>query len=201
MGDVAKLQLPDRQLDLPDRRGHGGGTGVRYLRAAGQTGYITLDEGYVNTGATTSAITFLDGEQGMLRYRGYPIEVLAEQCDFVEVSYLLIYGELPTARAAGRVPPSLSRGTRCCTRTCGRSTTAFRATPTRWPSSASVVGRAFDVLPGLAQPARSAAGGDLDPPADGQAADDRRLQLQEVDRPAVHLSAERAGDTARTSCR
>jgi citrate synthase len=65
------------------------------LRA--QTGYITLDEGYANTGATTSAITFLDGEQGILRYRGYPIELLAEKCDFVEVSYLLIYGELPTA--------------------------------------------------------------------------------------------------------
>ena len=47
------------------------------------------------TGATTSAITYLDGEQGILRYRGYPIEVLAERCDFVEISYLLIYGELP----------------------------------------------------------------------------------------------------------
>ena len=57
---------------------------------------ITLDEGYVNTGSTLSAITFLDGEQGILRYRGYPIEELARNCDFVEVAYLLIYGELPT---------------------------------------------------------------------------------------------------------
>ena len=58
-------------------------------------GLITVDEGYVNTGSTTSGVTFLDGERGVLRYRGYPIEVLAEKCDFVETSYLLIYGELP----------------------------------------------------------------------------------------------------------
>src|SRR5690606_17288224 len=64
------------------------------LRAA--TGYITLDEGYVNTGSTTSAITFLDGEEGVLRYRGYSIEELAEHADFIEISYLLMHGELPT---------------------------------------------------------------------------------------------------------
>ncbi|MFL5727933.1 MAG: citrate synthase, partial [Cytophagaceae bacterium] len=60
------------------------------------TGYITLDTGYKNTGATKSAITFLDGELGILSYRGYPIEQLAEKSSFLEVSYLLIYGELPT---------------------------------------------------------------------------------------------------------
>jgi len=61
-----------------------------------ETGIVTLDEGYVNTGSTRSAITFLDGEAGILRYRGYPIEQLAANCDFVEVCFLLIYGELPT---------------------------------------------------------------------------------------------------------
>jgi citrate synthase len=60
-----------------------------------QTSYITLDPGFKNTGSTTSAITFLDGEKGILRYRGYPIEQLAEKSNFLEVSYLLIYGELP----------------------------------------------------------------------------------------------------------
>ena len=63
-----------------------------------ETGHITLDEGYANTGATTSAITYLDGDRGILRYRGYPIEQLAEKCDFLETSYLLIYGELPTPK-------------------------------------------------------------------------------------------------------
>ncbi len=67
---------------------------ISSLRA--QSGYITLDSGYKNTGATTSAITFLDGEQGILHYRGYPIEQLAEKSNFIEVAYLLIYGSLPT---------------------------------------------------------------------------------------------------------
>ena len=61
---------------------------------------ITLDEGFVNTGSTQSAITFLDGERGVLRYRGYPIEQLAAQSDFIETAFLLIYGELPTAAEA-----------------------------------------------------------------------------------------------------
>lgn len=61
-----------------------------------ETGYITLDSGYKNTGATSSAITFLDGEEGILRYRGYPIEQLAERSNFLEVAYLLVKGELPT---------------------------------------------------------------------------------------------------------
>ncbi|MGH8938072.1 MAG: citrate synthase, partial [Actinomycetes bacterium] len=62
-----------------------------------ETGYTTLDVGYVNTASCSSAITFIDGDQGILRYRGYPIDQLAEQSSFLEVSYLLIYGELPTA--------------------------------------------------------------------------------------------------------
>jgi citrate synthase len=79
------------------------------LRA--KTGYITLDEGYGNTGACTSAITFLDGDRGILRYRGYPVEVIAEKCDFVETSYLLIYGELPTAEQLRQFRTALRRHT------------------------------------------------------------------------------------------
>ena len=61
------------------------------------TGFVTLDFGYKNTGATTSKITFLDGVEGILRYRGYEIADLAEKSNFTEVAYLLLYGELPTA--------------------------------------------------------------------------------------------------------
>ncbi len=61
------------------------------------SGYVTLDSGYKNTGATTSKITFLDGELGILRYRGYDIAEVADMADFVETSYLLLYGELPSA--------------------------------------------------------------------------------------------------------
>ncbi len=86
----AKLSLPSgKEVNLPVIVGtedeHA--VDIRTLRA--DSGYITLDSGYMNTGATTSAITYLDGEQGILRYRGYPIEDLAEHCRFTEAAYLL----------------------------------------------------------------------------------------------------------------
>src|SRR6201988_2801960 len=93
-GQTATLNLGDRSIDLPIIEGTEGERAVDISKLRAQTGYITLDEGYVNTGSTTSAITFLDGEAGVLRYRGYPIEVIAARCDFVETSYLLIHGEL-----------------------------------------------------------------------------------------------------------
>ena len=102
MGEVATLRLNGQDLELPVVVGTEGERAIDISPLRARTGHITLDEGYVNTGATTSAITFLDGEQGQLRYRGYPIEVLAEKCDFVEVSYLLIFGELPTAEQLER---------------------------------------------------------------------------------------------------
>lgn len=79
---------------------------IRHLRR--DTGYITLDSGYANTGSCESAITFIDGEEGILRYRGYPIEQLALESSFVEVSYLLIYGELPPAEALERFTHELT---------------------------------------------------------------------------------------------
>ena len=92
---TARLELNGRTTELPVVVGSEGEQGIDIAKLRGATGAITLDEGFVNTGSTTSAITFLDGEKGILRYRGYPIEVLAEKCDFVEVAYLLIYGKLP----------------------------------------------------------------------------------------------------------
>ncbi len=80
--------------------GSEGEVGIDISSLRSQTGAITLDEAYVNTGSTRSAITFLNGEDGVLRYRGYPIETLAEHCDFLETAYLLIYGELPTSDQA-----------------------------------------------------------------------------------------------------
>ena len=102
---IGKLKLGTQEVELPVITGTEQEQAIDISRLRSQTGFITLDEGYVNTGATTSAITFLDGEKGVLRYRGYPIEVLAERSDFVEVSYLLIYGELPDPAAARKLPP------------------------------------------------------------------------------------------------
>jgi citrate synthase len=108
---VARLSLGDRTADLPIIVGTEDERAVDISKLRAQTGFVTLDEGYVNTGATTSGITYLDGEQGILRYRGYPIEVLAEKCDFVEVSYLLIYGELPNRDQLEKFRTSLRRHT------------------------------------------------------------------------------------------
>ncbi len=95
--DTARVQIGDQELELPVVEGTEGERAIDISDLRKQSGLITLDEGYVNTGSTHSAITFLDGEKGILRYRGYPIEQLAAECDFVDVAYLLIYGELPNA--------------------------------------------------------------------------------------------------------
>ncbi|HOA51767.1 MAG TPA: citrate/2-methylcitrate synthase, partial [Thermogutta sp.] len=97
MGETAKLILGGQEYELPIRIGTEGNHVIDISKLYQMTGHITLDEGFANTGGTTSSITYIDGELGILRYRGYRIEELAERCDFLEVAYLLIYGELPTA--------------------------------------------------------------------------------------------------------
>ncbi|MBI2993595.1 MAG: citrate synthase [Gammaproteobacteria bacterium] len=97
MADTAKLILEGKEYELPVVVGAENEKAVDITRLRAQSGYITLDSGYMNTGATKSAITYLDGENGILRYRGIPVEQLAEHSTFVETSYLLIYGELPTS--------------------------------------------------------------------------------------------------------
>ena len=93
MEDVATLKIGDREETLPVVTGTENERAVDISKLRSETGMITLDEGYVNTGAVASSITYLDGEQGILRYRGYPIEEVAANCDFIETAYLLIYGE------------------------------------------------------------------------------------------------------------
>jgi citrate synthase len=93
---TARLEVGGKTIDLPVTVGTEGEVGIDILKLRSQTGAITLDPGYGNTGSCRSAITFIDGEKGILRYRGYPIEQLAEKANFLEVAYLLIEGELPT---------------------------------------------------------------------------------------------------------
>ncbi len=95
--EYAILQLGDEKVELPIQIGTEGNRVIDIAKLYGETGYITLDDAFANTGATTSAITYIDGEKGILRYRGYPIEEIAERCEITETAYLLIYGELPTA--------------------------------------------------------------------------------------------------------
>ncbi len=105
------LQHPGGALDLPIVPAAEGNDGIDVSKLLSATGYVTLDPGFVNTAATTSAITYIDGDEGILRYRGYPIEQLAEHSSFLEVSYLLIYGELPTATQLEDFTNRISRHT------------------------------------------------------------------------------------------
>ena len=94
--DQITLKYPGGDLDLGVTRATEGGSGFSVSSLLSTTGYVTLDPGFTNTASCTSAITYIDGDAGILRYRGYPIAELAEKSSFLEVSYLLIYGELPT---------------------------------------------------------------------------------------------------------
>jgi citrate synthase len=98
MSDKAQIILDGKTYEFPIVSGSEGEKAIDISKLRDLSGYITLDLGYKNTGATTSAITFLDGEEGILHYRGYPIEQLAEKASFVEVSYLLLFGELPNKK-------------------------------------------------------------------------------------------------------
>ena len=96
MTDKAIIQMGETKLEVPVITGteHEPGIDIAQLRA--KTGLVTLDPAFMNTASTKSSITFIDGDKGILRYRGIPIEQLAEKSTFVETAYLLVYGNLPT---------------------------------------------------------------------------------------------------------
>ncbi len=111
MSETASLKIGENIIDLPIVEGTENEKAIDISKLRGQSGFITLDPGYKNTGATESAITFLDGEKGILRYRGYPIEQLAEDSTFMEVAYLLIFGELPSKEQFSVFQSSIARHT------------------------------------------------------------------------------------------
>ncbi|HET8855365.1 MAG TPA: citrate synthase [Salinimicrobium sp.] len=96
MSKKATIEIEGKKYDFPIVIGSENEIAIDIKQLRGEAGVITLDPGYKNTGSCESAITFLNGEEGVLRYRGYSIEELAEKADFLEVAYLLIFGELPT---------------------------------------------------------------------------------------------------------
>mgnify|MGYP000677797487 FL=1 len=111
MSNTAEITLDGKTFSFPVITGTEGEKAIDITKLRDETGYITLDTGYKNTGATKSAITFLDGELGVLKYRGYPIEQLAEKSTFIEVAFLLIYGELPTIKQLDAFSYEMSRHT------------------------------------------------------------------------------------------
>jgi citrate synthase len=111
MSETAELNLNGKTYSLPIVEGTENEKAIDIAKLRDQTGYVTLDSGFKNTGATKSAITFLDGEKGILKYRGYAIEQLAEKSTFLEVAYLLIYGSLPNQTQIQDFQHQISRHT------------------------------------------------------------------------------------------
>jgi len=95
VSDKVEIKLSDSSIEVPIIKGSEGERAIDIASLRAKTGLVTIDPAFMNTASTKSAVTFLDGEQGILRYRGIPIEQLAEKSTFVETAYLLIYGELP----------------------------------------------------------------------------------------------------------
>jgi len=94
--ETATITVGGKSISLPVVKGTENERAVDISQLRKETSFVTLDHGYMNTGACLSSITFIDGEEGILRYRGYPIEQLAEHSTFTETAYLLLYGRLPT---------------------------------------------------------------------------------------------------------
>ena len=112
MSEIAKIELGGQSYELPVVEGTEQEKGIDIGKLRGTTGgYITLDPGFKNTGSCQSAITYLDGENGILRYRGYPIEQLADKASFLEVAFLLIYGDLPSKEELTNFKESITNHT------------------------------------------------------------------------------------------
>ena len=191
MAETAELRVGDRVIELPIVVGSEGERAIDISKLRAETGLITLDPGYVNTGSCRSAITFIDGDKGILRYRGISIEELAEKSTFLEVAYLLIYGRLPIReefdelRRLDHAAHDDPRGLQALLR---------RAAQGR-ASDGRVLGggrRPLHLLPGLARPARLAPDRDRRAPAAREDDHARGLRLQALDRPALHVSAQRS---------
>ncbi len=110
MSETARLIFDDKEFEIPIIVGSEEERGLDISKLRSATGLVTLDEGFVNTASTSSSITYLEGQQGVLRYRGYPIEQLANDADFVEVTYLLMFGELPTNAELREAQAEIRRG-------------------------------------------------------------------------------------------
>ena len=123
MADTVKLEYDGKVIELPLVDGSEGEKAIDISKLRQETGLITLDYGLANTGSCYSEITFMNGEKGILRYRGIPVEQLAEQSTFKEVAYLLINGNLPTRRQLNRFSTLLNDHSLVpwmCNRVCGR---------------------------------------------------------------------------------
>ena len=134
---TATLNYGNQQYEFPVYGGTIGPDVVDIRKLYGQTGMFTYDPGFTSTASCESALTFIDGDEGVLLHRGYPIEQLAEHSSFMEVCYLLLNGELPTPGRRWRISTTPSPATRCCTSSSASCSAVSAATRIRWRSCAA----------------------------------------------------------------
>ena len=183
----ARLSLDGREVKLPVVVGTEAERGIDISNLRSETGAITLDLGYGNTGACKSAITYIDGEKGILRYRGYPIEQLAEHTQFTEVAYLLINGDLPNRQQYAEFRDKLTYHSLIHE--------DMKKFYEGFPAGAHPMAILSSMIASMSTYYPNGGANTEDSehhPRAGQGEDHRGLLLQEVGRPAVHLSAERS---------
>ena len=171
MSEPAVLRTDDLEVKLPVVRGSENELALDISKLRAETGFITLDYGYMNTGSCESAITYIDGDAGILRYRGIPIEQLVERehPSFLETSYLLIWGELPNREQLDEFRYEIRRHT-LVKEDVKRFFDGFPKDAHPMAILSSRGERAVDLLPGQRRPPRPRAGPALDHPAHGEAA-------------------------------
>ena len=180
-----------KQYEIPITDGVIRATDLRQIKTApDDQGLSTYDPAFMNTAACRSRITYIDGDKGILEYRGYPIEQLAEHSTYLETAYLIIFGELPDRDAAQGVddadhPPHDAAREH---QEADGGVPVRRAPDGRLPQHGR---RVLDVLPGRQEDLRRAVAQEADPPADCQGADHRRLRLPPQHRPPLHLPRQR----------
>jgi citrate synthase len=174
----AVLHTGDKELPCPLVKSTEGSNAYDISKLLKETGNVTLDPGFVNTASCSSAITYIDGDAGILRYRGYPIEQLAENSTFLETSHLLIYGELPTAVELADFDSRIRRHTLL-----HEDLRSFFGGFPRDAHPMPVLSSAVSALSTFYQDS-------LDRAPDGQAADDRGVRVQEERGSAVPVSGQ-----------
>ena len=190
-GKTAALHTPGGELEMTIRPATEGASAFEIGKLLSGTGLTTYDPGYGNTAPVSSKITYIDGDAGILRYRGYPIDQLAEKSTFLETSYLLIYGELPTQEELKAFTSKISRHTLL-----HEDLKAFFSGFPRDAHPMPVLSSAVSALSTFYQDALDPFDADaveLSTVPTGEAAHDRGLRLQEVDRAAVPLPGQLAG--------
>ena len=191
--------IDNKSYDLQMIKGTAGPDVVDVRKLYGDADVFTFDPGFTSTASCESKITYIDGDAGILLHRGYPIEELAEQSSFLEVCYLLLNGELPTAAEFAEFEHTITYHTMLHAQF-DRFFTGFRSDAHPMAIMTGAVGALSAFYHDSTNVDDPEQREDLGAPADRQDADHRRPGLQILDRPAVRVAAQRPGPTPRISC-